>query len=184
MKTCKMNWILALGLAALPAYGQTSQSAQPQQPAQKSPQKAKKVWTNDDLADLPANSPVSTASATPVVAPAEGPATGEATPAGGDKATAKSGALAPEKDPKIYQQKLQALRQRLADVEAKIKSTQDAISGSQGGSNALNLSQPTPVMRPQDQLAALEKERQDIQQQIEDLESQARQNGLSPGDIR
>jgi len=175
----QLTWMLVLGVAALPAYGQTSQPPQTQQPAQKPP-KAKKVWTNEDLAALSPNAPVSTATAT---APAEG-AAAEAAQAGVEKAAGKPAQLPPEKDPKVYQEKLDALHKRLADVETRIKSTQDAMSGSQGGSNALNLSQPTPVLRPADQLVALEKEKADIQQQIEDLETQAKRNGLSPGDIR
>lgn len=180
-----LTWMLALGFAALPAYGQTSQPTQSEKPAQtekqKPAQKAKKVWTNEDLAELSPNSPVSSATAT---LPAEGAAGGDAAQPGADKQAAKTAQLPPEKDPKTYKDKLGALQKRLADVEARIKSTQDAMNGSQGGSNAINLSQPTPTLRPTDQLEALEKERKDIQQQIEDLESQAKQNGLSPGDIR
>jgi hypothetical protein len=177
VKTWQVIGILVLGFAAVPAYGQTSQPAPAQQPAQKQPQKAKKVWTNEDLAELPANAPVSTATAAP--APGE-----EKAAEGGEKAPAKAGELPPEKDPKTYQKKLEDLRKRLADVDAKIKATQDATSGAVDGSNAVNLNQPTPILRPADQLAAFEKERQDIQQQIDDLESEARRNGIPPGDIR
>jgi len=182
MRFRHVMWIVALGMLALDAPGQTSSPGASQQPAQPAPKKAKKVWTNEDLAALPANSPVSSATA----APTGGGSTvaGEAVPAGESGAPAKPGALPPEKDPKVYQQKLEALRKRLEDVEAKIKTTQDAISGSKGGSNALTVTQQTEILRPEDQMAALEKERQDIRQQIEDLEAEALKNGLSPGDIR
>jgi len=199
MKMSQVNWILALALAALPAFGQTSQPAPPsppQQPAaaaqtrppaaQQPPQKQKKVWTNEDLEQLPGNSPVSTATATPAEAPAggEGAAGEKGAEAAAGGAAAKPAALPKEKDPKYYQEKLEALRKRLADVEAKIQSTQGGMSGGEQGSNAIALNQATPILRPADQLAALEKERDDIQQQIDELESQARKNGLSPGDIR
>jgi len=199
MKMSQVNWILALALAALPAFGQTSQSAppsQPQQPAaatqpqapaaQQPPQKQKKVWTNEDLEQLPGNSPVSTASAAPEAAPAEGEAAGgeKGAAAGAGGAAAKPAALPKEKDPKYYQEKLDALRKRLAQVEANIQSTQGAMSGGEQGSNAVTLNQATPILRPTDQLAALEKERDDLQQQIDELESEARKNGLNPGDIR
>jgi hypothetical protein len=189
---------LAFGLAALPAYGQTSQPAQAQQPAQKAPQKAKKVWTNDDLAQLPANAPVSTATAAA--------AAGEAKEAAA--APGKEKELPPEKDPKVYQAKLEALRKQLADLDAKIKSIQDALSDPIKGTNKINVAQDAPslppqdqppdyqknrpdnqlfgneIVRPQDQLAVYEQQRQAIQQQIDELESQARKNGLNPGDIR
>ena len=180
MKLGQTMWLLALALVPLGALAQAPPPAPAQQPAPQPEKKAKKVWTNDDLATLPANSPVSTAAATAV----GGPAGGAAAEKGAETGAAKAGTLPPEKDPKIYKEKLDALQKRLDEVEAKIKSTRDAMSGSQGGSNAVNLSQATPTLRPEDQLAALEKERQDILQQIDDLESQARKNDISPGDIR
>ena len=185
MKTCPVTWILVLGLAALPASGQASPAAtsqQPsQQPAQKPPQKAKKVWTNEDLESMSPGSPVSTASATSAAAPAEGT---EAAQPGEEKSAAKPKVLQPDQDPKVYREKLDALRKQLDDLDAKIKSTQDAMDGSKGGSNAINLNQPTPTLRPEDQLAGFEKQRQSVLQQIEDLETKAKQNGISPGEIR
>jgi hypothetical protein len=178
MRQSQMSWILALALAPLPALGQTSQTAPAQQPAPQPEKKAKKVWTNDDLTTLPANSAVSTASGAPAAAEGAG------AEAGAEKPAAKPGTLPPDKDPKVYKEKLDALRKQLADVEAKIKEAQDAISGSQGGSNAINLTQKPGTLRPEDLLASLQKQRDSIQQQIDDLESQARKNDISPGDIR
>jgi polyhydroxyalkanoate synthesis regulator phasin len=184
-----MTWILALGLAGLPVYGQTSQPAPAQQPAQAptagqaaqaappAPKTTKKVWDNDTLSELlqkgevPSTAPV-------VVPPSETLAQVEAA------AVPPLKQLAPEKDPKVYKDKLDALRKRLADLDAKIQETQGAMSGNENGSNAINVTQPTPILRPQDQLAAYQKERQEVQQQIDDLESEARKNNISPGDIR
>jgi hypothetical protein len=177
-------WVLAFLCVPLCAYAQAPQPAAGQQPPAQPEKKAKKVWTNDDLATLPANSPVSTATATVAGGTTGGEAAEKGAEPGAGTGPAKPGALPPEKDPKVYREKLDALRKRLDEVEAKIKSTQDAMNGSQGGSNAVSLGQATPTLRPADQLAALEKERQDIQQQIDDLESQARKNDITPGDIR
>jgi hypothetical protein len=192
VKHGQVMWILAVALAPLPALAQASQPAQAPQPPQapqaaqtaQSPQtpppppkKAKKVWDNDELAKLIGGGEIPT-TATAVVLPPE--------PLPGAQASAPQAPkeLPPEKDPKYYQEKLAALRKRLADLEAKISDTQAAMNGSQGGSNAIKLNDPTPILRPEDQLAAFEKEKKDVQQQIDDLETQAAQNGLSPGDIR
>lgn len=161
-------WVLALGLAAFPALAQAPQT----QPSQKPSPKPKKVWTNDDLEALRGGV------STPVAAPAAPAA--EAAQA----APEKPRPLPQEKDPKYYRSRLEPLRKQLADVEAKIKETQAALNDPFRGTNAVVLAQPTPVMRPEDQFAAYEKQRKELQQQIDDLEAQARQNGISPGDIR
>jgi hypothetical protein len=93
-------------------------------------------------------------------------------------------------------------------VEAKIKEIQDALNNPYEGTNKVKLNQQAPnfppqdqqpgyqkkraddsiygdqVVKPQDQLKVYEEKRQQLQQQIDDLEAQARQNGISPGDLR
>jgi hypothetical protein len=208
MQSHMAAWMLVLAVGAAPAYAQTSQTAPPSQAAKNPPQKAKRVWTNDDLTDLRSGG-VTTAAAeaplaeggTPGGAPAQAAATSPAAPG-------KEKQLPPEKDPKAYRAKLEPLRKQLADVEAKIKEIQDALANPYDGTNKVKLGQPAPnfpqqdqqpdyqkkraddaiygnqVVRTQDQLTVYEQKRQQLQQQIDDLEAQARQNGLSPGDIR
>ena len=195
--------ILALAVAgAAPAFAQDSQTAPPSQTAKNPPQKPKKVWTNDDVADLRGTAGVTTATITPAEGGAQQTAQAPAADAGKEKP------LPPEKDPKAYRAKLEPLRKQLADVEAKIKDTQDALNKPIDGTNKIKLGQAAPsmrpqdqppgydakrpddaiygnqIVRPQDQLAAYEKRRQELQQQIDDLEAQARKNGIDPGDIR
>jgi len=197
--------MLALAVAAVPALAQTAQSSQTAPPAQtvkNQPQTPKKVWTNEDLSELRGG----VTSATAEAAPTEGEAKGEAQaqPA----AAGKEAPLPPEKDPKTYLAKLEPLRKQLADVEAKIREIQDVTDHPIDGKNAIKLNQQAPnfppqdqapgyqksrpddtlygnqVVRPQDQLTVYEQKRDQLQQQIDDLEAQARQNGISPGDIR
>jgi hypothetical protein len=197
--------LLAMAVAALPAAAQTAQSSQaapPSQAAKNAPQTPKKVWTNDDLAGLHGG----VTSATAEVAPAVGGATGGA--AAPAAAAGKEGQLPPEKDPKTYLAKLEPLRKQLADLDAKIKDMQDKIDHPIDGKNAIKLNQPAPnlppqdqppgyeqkrpddslygnqIVRPQDQLKVYQQQRDDIQQKIDDLEAQARDNGIPPGDIR
>ena len=196
--------MLALALGAVPVAAQTAQSSQTTPPSQsvKNPvEKPKKVWTNDDLAELHGG----VTSATAEAPPAEGGAQAEAqAPA----AEGKEKPLPPEKDPKVYRAKLDALRKQLADVDAKIKEIQDAIDHPIDGKNAIKLNQQAPdfppqdqqpgyqknrpneaiygnqTVKPQDQLKVYEQKREQLQQQIDDLEAQAGQNGIAPGDIR
>jgi len=205
-----MQSYIAAGFLAL-AFGAASSlavnaqapppSQTPEKPAQKAPEKPKKVWTNDDLTELRSSVQITTAAAT---SPAEGPAVGEATPAAA--APGKEKALPQEKDPKYYQSKLAPLRQQRDALDAKIKGIQDALDNPVEGTNKINVTQQAPkmppgteqggppradnsiygdqVVRPKDQLEVLQKQRDAVQQQIDDLETEARRNGIDPGDIR
>ncbi|HMD32582.1 MAG TPA: hypothetical protein VKG84_11785, partial [Candidatus Acidoferrales bacterium] len=121
---------------------------------------------------------------------------------------AKPGELPPEKDPKFYRAKLEPLRKQLADVETKISTIQDALANPIDGKNAIKINQQAPslppqdqppdyqknrpddsiygnqVVRPQDQLVVYQQKRDALQQQIDDIEAQARRNGIDPGDLR
>ncbi len=193
--------MLALALGAVPVLAQTSQTSPPSQTVKNPPERPKKVWTNDDLSELRGG----VTSATAEVPPAEGGAQAEAqAPA----AAGKEKPLPPEKDPKAYLAKLEPLRKQLADLDAKIKDMQGKIDHPIDGKNAIKLNQPAPnlppqdqqpgyqknrpdeslygnqIVKPQDQLKVYQQQRDDIQQKIDDLEAQARDNGISPGDIR
>lgn len=197
--------ILALALGAASALAQNTQAPPPEQtpekPARKPPERPKKVWTNDDLAELRSTVQITTAAATPS---AEGAAAGEAA-----AAAAAAGAQKPlpeEKDPEYYKKKLAPLRQRRDALDAKIKEIQDALNNPYKGTDKINLKQQAPnmppgaeqggpprpdndlfgnqIVRPQDQLAVYQKERDEVQQQIDDLETQAIRNGLNRGDIQ
>jgi chaperonin cofactor prefoldin len=195
-------FVAALSYGAWPAFAQAPETAQTSQTSKNAPQKSKKVWTNDNLDELSSTGGVTSATAT---VSSEGAATAAA-PA--PASAAAPGQLPPEKDPKTYRAKLEPLRKQLADLDAKIKQMQDAIDHPVEGTNKIQLKQPGPnlppqdqppdynkrrpdnsiygneIVRPQDQLDVFEKQRQQVQQQIDDLEAQARQNGIAPGDIR
>jgi len=200
--------LFAIAFGAAPALAQTSQPVPAQSTGTKNQQQkpAKKVWTNDDLSELTGNFGVTTATATLPTSVSES-GTGAASGSGAT-APGQSKDLPPEKDPKVYRAKLAALRAQLDDLDAKIKQTQDAIDHPIDGKNSIKLGQQGPnfpkqdqapdyqqkrpddsiygnqVVRPQDQLTVYKQKRDAVQQQIDDLEAQARQNGIAPGDIR
>jgi hypothetical protein len=212
MRNHVATWIFVLAVSAPAAFAQEPPTppAQPPPPttpssttpapirAQK-PQAAKRVWTNDDLGEL--TGVVTTASSTP----SGGAADAQANAAPDDRAKKD---LPPEKDPEVYRKKLEPLRAQLAQTESKIKEMQDAIDHPIDGKNAINLNQQAPnlpkadqpadyqekrpdnaifgnqVVRPEDQLVVYRQRRDALRQQIDDLEAEARKNGIDPGDIR
>lgn len=157
--------VLALSLAAAPA-----QTSSAQKPPEK---KAKKVWTNDDLDSLRAGPRGGGGSASAGASAAE-----EEKPAGKEKPVPR------EKDSKMYREKLAPLRAQLEQVDAQIKQVRDQLTNPVKGSNAVDLSHTSAIMRPEAALSQLEQKRREIQQKIDDLEEEARRNGVSPGDIR
>lgn len=200
--------MLALALGAAPVWAQATQPAPPAQtpenPPQKPKEKAKRVWTDDDIAAL--HGGVTSATITPApegAAAPEAAAPETAAPAAGP---GKEKQVPPEKTAKYYQEKLAPLRKQLADTEAKIKEIQDALDNPYKGTNKIGLNQNAPpgppatpdsnppradssiygnqIVRPQDQLAYYEKQKADIQQKIDDLESKALSNGLSRSEIQ
>lgn len=210
MQTHIAAGMLALALGAIPALAQSSQTAPPLQsgekPAQKPQEKTKKVWTDENIAELRSVN-ITTASATPA---AEGAASEEAgaaaTPGAAAAAPGKDKNLPPEKTAKYYQAKLAPLRKQLADTEQKIREIQGALDNPYQGTNKIGLGQSAPpgppqnqpgtppraddsiygnqTVKPKDQLAYFEKQRDDLQQKIDDLEAQAISNGLTRGEIQ
>jgi len=164
---------LAMSVAAAPA------SAQQQQSDQKKPEK--KVWTNDDLDALHNKHDLSTFNQ-----PAEtSPEATAATP-GGESGAAGAAAAAPKdkaSDPAWYRDQLGPLQSKLADLDAQIAKLNSFLNGGtrDGG---FDLSKDAAAISPQAQLTDLQKQREDVAAQIDDLEDQARKNRIEPGELR
>jgi chromosome segregation ATPase len=161
---------LMLALAAATALAQTA-------PPQQSKPKEKKVWTNDDIPDLRARSHVSVL----------GEAATESAPKGKEekeKESAKTAAPKDKtKDPKYYQERLAPLRAQLDQIDSRIKELQDYTAHPTTGAGMV-LNQRNLSLSPQNQIDQLQQRRAKIQQQIDDIEDEARSNGVAPGDVR
>jgi opacity protein-like surface antigen len=166
---------LALALSASVAAAQAPQTPSTQKPPVR---KAKRVWTNDDLDELKARSHWASGTDS-----SSGGSTQAGTPDGG-----ASGDKQPppprEKDPKTYQKQLAPLRAQLAQIDSQIRSLRNSLNNPISGTNSVNLGTATVTGRPEHQIEALEKQRQQIQQRIDAIEDEARRNGISPGDVR
>ena len=169
-----------LGFLAAPAMAQARPAGQT--PAKQQPAKArapKKVWTNEDLEALRSRVAISTVgeAAPPVEEKTEeaAAAEGAARPAGAPYSRAQ--------DPEWYRQRLSGLRAELDRVEEQIRRLRDQGRNPTQATNAVALG-ASGGLSPEDQIATLERRRSQVQQQIDELEDQARRNGIEPSRLR
>jgi cytoskeletal protein RodZ len=169
------------------AWGQSTQTSQPAQPAptqqqtqpttvqtpasqfgstpspQPSSSTDKKVWTNEDIGDLRDHAPISTI--------------GNASPRGAKQAD-KPEPPQKGKNAKWYVDQIQALEAKIPPLNDKIQQLQAALNGDQ-----VNSTRQYGGVRPddwKDQLQRLQKQRDDLQAKIATLEDQARHDGVAP----
>jgi len=178
------RFLSALLLAALLAAGSPEARAGASFGAQAAsgenkPKKAKKVWTNDDLEQLRGTAPVTVAGApaTPSGAAAKG--AGEEAAGGEEK-----GPYVKEKDPKWYGQRMASLREELDKTEKEISRLRNFLRNPSSGQAGLALGQENARLSPANQIDQLERQREKIRRQMDDLEAEARRNGISPGALR
>lgn len=149
----------------------------------KKAQKEKKVWTNEDLEQLRSTSYISIVGQ---VAPSETPAVtaGQPGTAETEKAGAENEQIAPGKDPKTYRQKLEPLRAELERIDSEIHRLREFRASGETVMNGLDLSKENMSLTPENQIQQLEARRREVQSKIDEIEDQARRNGIAPGDIR
>jgi hypothetical protein len=151
-----------------------SQAAPKQQPAKK----AKKIWTNEDLAAL-APGGISTSSA-PVA-----PASTSADKPEADKKDKDEKDKSKEEDPvEKLRKRLEPLRADLTAVEAQLRSLRSAGASGNTTGGGVNISQTAGGVNTADQISLLEQRRTGILRQIADIEDEARRKGIAPGAIR
>ncbi len=167
-----------LALAPGSSYGQSQSPAATQQPAATNapppPQaqvapianaKPAKVWTNDEIDNLPNHHNVSVV--------------GNNKP---QNVSATSKVSPPEKDPAWYRKQLAPLRAEIDKLDPQIAKFKAFLSGE-------NVSDPPTMHRqmvptPEDQLKRMEAKCEADAAKIEDLLDRARHNGIEPGALR
>ena len=171
---------VCLAVMLLPAL------AAAQAPAKQPPkQKLKKVWTNEDLESL--RNRVRLSDFEGGVAPPRAESSAQAAPGDAAAAGAAAAQAGPgydrAKDPEWYRQRLSGMRAEIERLEAEISRLRDARSRGTQTNVALGLGQ-SGGLSPEDQIASLERRRAQVQQQIDELEDQARRNGIEPSRLR
>jgi len=161
-------WIVLVPMASYgqaPSQPAASKNAPAQAPSA-SGQTPARVWTNDDLDELHESSGIS------IVGKG-----GDAKRSVGPTKTNSS-----EKDAAWYRKQLYPLRADIEKLDPQIAKTKAFLSGE-------NVSDPqryyhnTPG-NPREQLAKMEKKRQEDAAKIDDLLDRARHNGIEPGALR
>jgi len=167
---------LFIGIAFFPgvAHAQSAppaEAAQAQNPAPSSSpaspvQPAKKVWTNDDVSDLHANSVISTlgdSNAKPV------------------KTAAKPAPNSKNKGAAWYRGQISKLQDQLPPIDQKISDLQTVING--GQVNEVRHYGGNKIDDWHDELARLQTQREGIVAKISALQDEARHNGVSPNEL-
>jgi hypothetical protein len=142
--------------------GQTATPSQQAPPPASAPSAAKKVWTNDDMHELREDSIISTFTP-PNAKPAKN---------GAKLANSKG------KNAQWYQGRITGLEAQLPPIDDQIGQLQAALSG-----QTVNSVRQWGGVRPDDwrvELAGLQKKRDGIQAQIQNLRDQARRDGVPP----
>jgi hypothetical protein len=127
---------------------------------------AKKVWTNDDVGDLRADSTISTVGST------------------GTKPAHKTGTSARPRNPQQYQAQIARLEGQIPPLDTQIAQLQNAIDGKPTG-DAKSSQRPRSV-KADDwnvEMQDLQKKKQDILDHIAALKDQARHQGVAPNTL-
>jgi len=142
----------------------------PTSPDKKPP---KKVWTNEDMGSV--HGTIS------VVGDEKSPAT--RTDRGNSQASNPSNDL--------HQQQVDRYRERIQQIQGKIESIDKRISQlknfkaeDSSPSGGININQGYNMVPLEDQVRQLEEKKKQLQAQIEDIENEARKNGIDPGELR
>lgn len=176
----------ALFVLAWFAPAMASQAAPPQKSAPRTPaKKAKKIWTNDELEALRPGQPVSTASSETPAASAGAPAAPAETAGGEPAEKAATQKKEKEEDPvEKLRKRLTQVRADLDAVEAQLRTLRQNRSSGRTTGGGIDVNNAPGGMNTDDQVAQLEKRRNDLLRQITDIEDEARRAGISPGSIR
>lgn len=188
MLTRLVRPLLLLGLAAVPCLAQsqdpnagTSSPSKPAAPAAEaqsatSPDKKppKKVWTNEDM----------------------GSVHGTISVVGGEKPSPSTHTdrVSPQDSGRpndLHQQQIDKYRNQIQQIEAQIESIDKRIAQLRNfkaedasPSGGINPNQGYNMVPLEDQVKQLEEKKKQLQAKIEDIENEARKNGIDPGDLR
>lgn len=136
-----------------------------------------KVWSNDEIEQL-------TGAAVSSVGRVAPPPTAEgAAPAEGEPGTEGGEPLPPKEETREYwQERLQKVRDELAQVDQQLQQLRS--NQGQAASNSVDILGGNPGVQVEDTVRQLESRRAQLQQQISDIQEEARRLGVPPGWVR
>jgi hypothetical protein len=134
--------------------------------------KTKKVWTNDDVGSLKGSVSVVGGKSKPPV-PSE---------TAGDSEEGES-------DPRAarvqqYRDAIEQCRSQIAQADARIAQLKDFKGENNSPGGGINVNGQYNMVPPEEQVKQLEAKKKELEGRIEDLENQARKEGVDPGELR
>jgi chromosome segregation ATPase len=177
LKTATFFASAALLYCLVPVTARAQQTPPP--PPQEDPTKKQKVWTNDDLKRLPDSVTVTGESATQGNTAPQNSADQNATNQNGSEKHYEQ-----SQDPTWYEKQLAPLRQELDQIDQQLNTIRQAQKDGRGASDAVSLEKVPTGVDTQGEVEVLRQRRAEIASKIDDIESEARRNGVLPGDLR
>lgn len=162
----------AIAICAAPQIAKAGGTTAPASSPQPRPDRAIKVWTNDDLPMLGPPfeaAPVATVPSSAANPPVEVVFRGPSKP------------LTPGQDPAWYAAQLSSLEGELAAVATEEQRLREFRATSKGLPTGLNVVAPCEGITTDNLIAQLDARRQEIEQQMDALGDTARGNGMEPG---
>jgi len=187
MKVSAICFVAFLLFAALPAQSQSPDTASPPpnpaKPAdapaesQTNPstekKKPKKVWTNDEISSVKGGVSVVGDSTTSSPKPGE------------KRSTSASGATdARRAQIEQYRQKIQQIQAQMDAIDARIAQLKNFHGNNTSPSGGINPYEGYNMVPVEDQIKQLEEKKKQLQAKIDDIENEARKNGIESGELR
>jgi len=136
------------------------------------PAKKPKVWTDDDIGSLKSGVSVVGEKRQPE---SQSPHAGDAHEEQPDPHAVRVGE---------YRDAIDRLRTQIGHAEARIAELKDFRAENKSPSGGINPNRSYNMVPPGEQRKQLEARKKELQAKIEDLENQARQQGIDPGELR
>jgi uncharacterized small protein (DUF1192 family) len=173
--------ILLVGLCALPAPAQSQQPAEKKPP--RPPARERVVWTNDEIELLARRVQLSDLGpGVPLTPPAPAAGGQGAAPAGEPGSAASS--YSRENDPEVFRQRAARLRAEIERIDGELRRLRAFRNNPNMGQAGLALGTDNISQTPENQIQQLEQRRARAQQELDDLEAEARRKGWPPGATR
>ncbi len=159
------------------------QPTPPPQQEDNSKKQEKKVWTNDDLKRLPDSVNVAGQPAASNNSTHENGATSQSQNAENPNNASQQQPYDQARDATRYQKQLAPLRQELEQIDQRLNAIRQAQKNGAGASNAISLTNVPAGVDTQGELEVLQKRHAQVAADIDDLETEARRNGIPLGDL-
>ena len=155
-----------------PAPAEKTPAATPRNKKLDATQKPKKVWTNDDVGSLKSSVSVVGGKNQPQ---SQSESADDANEEGSDLHARKV---------RQYRDAIEQLRLQIGQADARIAQLKNFKADNGSPSGGINPNHEYSMVPPEEQVKQLEARKKELEAKIEDLENQARKEGIDPGDLR